>query len=215
MAKVHYLYKIENKLNKKIYIGIHSTENMNDGYMGSSALVSQAIEKYGENNFSKTILEYCNSREELVELEKKIVNEKFVARRDTYNLSVGGGGATSTWEKSNEIIAYKLKNDPVWAETRSRNISLGIRNAMKKGKCSTATREFQRIRTEKSMTKEAIEKRKATYAKNKHQQGENHALYGKRAMHSDVNWKWVQKEEVERYLNAGWKFGKLKSIKEI
>lgn len=215
MAKVHYLYKIENKLNKKIYIGIHSTENMNDGYMGSSALVSQAIEKYGENNFSKTILEYCNSREELVELEKKIVNEKFVARRDTYNLSVGGAGLTSTWKKSNETIAHKLKNDPSWAETRSRNISLGVRNAMKKGKCPTATREFQRIRTEKSISKEAIEKRKATYAKNKHQQGENHALYGKRAMNNEMNWKWVQKEEVEKYLNSGWKFGKLKSFKEI
>jgi hypothetical protein len=215
MAKVHYLYKIENKLNKKIYIGIHSTEDMNDGYMGSSVLVSQAIEKYNKNNFSKTILEYCNSREELVELEKKIVNEEFVARRDTYNLSVGGAGSKSTWKKSNETIAYKLKNDPVWAGTRSRNISFGIRNAIENGKCSTATREFQRIRTEKSRSKESIEKRKATYTKNKHQQGENHALYGKRAMHTDIDWKWVQKEEVEQYLNSGWKFGKLKSHNEV
>jgi len=215
MAKVHYLYKIENKLNKKVYIGIHSTENINDEYMGSSALVSQAIEKYGKNNFSKTILEYCSSREELVELEKKIVNKEFVARRDTYNLSVGGGGATSTWEKSNEKIAYKLKNDPVWVEARSYNISLGVRNAMEKGKCSTATREFQRIRTEKSITKEAIEKRKATYAKNKHQQGENHALYGKRAINNGITWKWVQKEEVKNNLDAGWKLGMLKKVKGI
>ena len=35
MVKFHYLYKIKNKLNEKIYIGIHSTENINDGYMGS------------------------------------------------------------------------------------------------------------------------------------------------------------------------------------
>ncbi len=215
MAKIHYLYKIENKLNQKIYIGIHSTENINDGYMGSSVLVSQAIEKYGENNFSKTILEYCNNREELVELERKVVDEEFVNRRDTYNLTVGGAGLASTWEKSNETIAYKLKNDPIWAETRSRNISLGVRNAMRKGKCSTANREFQRIRNEKSRTKEAIEKRKETYAKNKHQQGKNHSRYGKRAVHNDMTWKWVQKEEVEKYLDAGWKLGMLKLIKEV
>jgi len=206
MAKVHYLYKIENKLNKKIYIGIHSTENIDDGYMGSIALVSQAIEKYGKNNFSKTILEYCDSREKLVELEKKIVNKEFVARRDTYNLSVGRGGATSTWEKSNEKIAYKLKNDPVWVEARSYNTSLGVRNAMEKGKCSTATREFQMLRAEK---------RKATYAKNKHQQGENNSRYGRRAINNGITWKWVQKEEVEKHLDAGWKLDMLKKVKGI
>ena len=215
MATIHCLYKIENKLNEKFYIGVHSTDDINDGYMGSGDLIIKAIKKYGKNNFLKTVLKYCDNRELLMELEKKVVNKKFVARKDTYNVNVGGVGLVSTWKKSNETIAYKLKNDQIWTETRSRNISSGIRNAMKKGKCSTATREFQRIRTEKSMTKEAIEKRKTTYAKNKHQQGENHALYGKRAMHNDVDWKWVQKEEVERYLNSGWKFGKLKFLKEI
>jgi hypothetical protein len=214
MAKIHYLYKIENKLNGKIYIGIHSTENINDGYMGSGVLVLQAIEKYGEDNFLKTILEYCDSRETLVELEKKVVDNEFVARRDTYNLTVGGGGLISTWKKSNETIASKLKNDPIWTEIRSRNISLGIRNAMKKGKCSTATREFQMLRTEKSRSKEAIKKRKETYAKNKHQQGENNSRYGKKAIHNDITWKWVQKEEVEKYLNNGWKLGMLKTTKE-
>jgi len=76
MAQIHYLYKIENKINKKIYIGIHSTENVDDGYMGSGSLITKAIEKYGKDNFSKTILKYCDSRELLVELEKKVVNEE-------------------------------------------------------------------------------------------------------------------------------------------
>ena len=74
MAQIHYLYEIKNKLNGKIYIGIHSTENVDDGYMGSGSLIMKAIEKYGKYNFTKTILEYCDNRELLVELEKKIVN---------------------------------------------------------------------------------------------------------------------------------------------
>ncbi len=161
MAKlVQYLYEIKNKLNNKIYIGIHSTEDIDDGYMGSGTLIVQSISKYGKNNFIKTILEYCDNRELLIELEKKIVNKEFVNRRDTYNLVVGGSSINSTWKKSNETIAYKLKTDSVWSETRSRNISLGIIKAMENGKCSTATRDFQLIRNKKSLTEESIKNAK-------------------------------------------------------
>jgi hypothetical protein len=215
MAKMHYLYKIKNKLNGKIYIGIHSTENIDDGYMGSGKLIVKSIKKYGKDNFTKTILEYCDSRESVIELEKKVVNQKFVDRRDTYNTTIGGSGINSSWKKSNETIADKLKNDPVWAELRSRNISLGINKAIKNGKCSTATREFQLIRNKKSISKESIEKRKLTYARKKHQQGENHALYGKRIVNNDISWKWVSKEEVENYLESGWKLGKVNLGKKI
>jgi hypothetical protein len=215
MAKIHYLYKIKNKLNEKIYIGIHSTEDINDEYMGSGTLIIKAIEKYGKDNFTKTILKYCKNRELLVELEKKVVNQKFVDRQDTYNLTLGGSSLKSTWKTSNETINFKLKNDPVWSETRSRNISLGLSRAMKNGKCSTATREFQLLRNKKSLTEESIKKRKETYAKNKHQQGENHSLYGKKAVNDGIECKWIQKEEVEKYLESGWKLGKVKSVKEI
>jgi len=31
----HIIYQITNKVNNKIYIGLHSTKDINDGYMGS------------------------------------------------------------------------------------------------------------------------------------------------------------------------------------
>ncbi len=89
--KKHYLvYKITNLLNGKIYIGIHSTDNIDDGYMGSGKHLKRAQKKYGIENFKKEILFDFDKHDEMLEMEAKIVNEEFVKREDTYNLIKGG-----------------------------------------------------------------------------------------------------------------------------
>lgn len=89
MAKKHNIvYKITNKLNGKKYIGVHSTDNLNDGYMGSGASIVAAIKKHGIENFKKEILVDYDTAEVAYRLEKMLVNEDFVKRRDTYNLSL-------------------------------------------------------------------------------------------------------------------------------
>lgn len=101
MSKTHnYVYKITNKVNGKIYIGVHCTNNLDDGYMGSGTAIVAAIKKYGEENFTKEILVDYDSAEVAYRLEKMLVNEQFVKRRDTYNLSRGGlGGGHPAWNK--------------------------------------------------------------------------------------------------------------------
>ena len=92
----HYIiYKITNKLNGMIYIGKHSTKNLDDGYMGSGLRIRRAIKKYGVSNFEKTILFECSSEEEMNAKEAELVNEEFISRDDVYNIVLGGNGSFS------------------------------------------------------------------------------------------------------------------------
>ena len=88
--KYYFVYETKNLKNGKIYIGIHETEDLNDGYLGSGLKLKRSIRYYGKKFFERKILFYCNSREELIKLESKLVNDEFVNRTDTYNLTTGG-----------------------------------------------------------------------------------------------------------------------------
>ena len=100
MYQYHYLYKITNLINGKIYIGIHSTNNLNDDYFGSGRTLIKAMKKYGKENFKKEILEWFDWRCEALNREAQIVNEEFVKRADTYNLKTGGDQCISYSEES-------------------------------------------------------------------------------------------------------------------
>jgi hypothetical protein len=105
---MHYLiYKITNRLNNKIYVGKHKTEDKNDDYFGSGLLLGRAVEKHGREHFTKEILMECQSEEEMNQREADIVDEDFIARDDTYNIKLGGDGGwnyvNSTGKNGNDV----------------------------------------------------------------------------------------------------------------
>lgn len=92
MKKFNYIYLITNKVNGKIYIGKHSTNKLDDGYMGSGVIISKAKQKYGIDSFTKEYLSFCDSEETLNFLERFYI-KKYKAKDVGYNLTDGGEGA--------------------------------------------------------------------------------------------------------------------------
>ena len=92
MKKIYYFYKITNKDNGKFYYGVHSTENLDDGYMGSRVALKKAILKEGINKFQKEIICFFDNEKEMLDYEAKIVTKELINGPNCYNLNLGGGG---------------------------------------------------------------------------------------------------------------------------
>lgn len=88
----YYLYQITNKVNGKVYVGVHKTNRLDDGYMGSGKVLRRAFTKHGAENFEKVILETFDSAAAMYAREKEVVDDEFLKREDTYNLRRGGTG---------------------------------------------------------------------------------------------------------------------------
>lgn len=102
----HYLYKITNLDSGKIYIGAHSTNNLNDGYCGSGKYLQFDYKLLGKSKFCKEFLEFFNTRDELLKREAEIVNLEFVLSENTYNSTTGGKSCVK-----NGFSFYKRKSN--------------------------------------------------------------------------------------------------------
>lgn len=106
------VYCTTNKINGKIYVGVHKTEDPNifDGYIGNGLKVGWkiknpetafecAINKYGYSNFSRSILYVFDNEDEAYNKEAEIVNFEFIQRHDNYNTSLGGKHSGCAYDK--------------------------------------------------------------------------------------------------------------------
>lgn len=51
------IYRTTNTLNGKIYVGMHKTKDLDDGYLGSGKVIKNSVSKYGKEIFP-TALKY-------------------------------------------------------------------------------------------------------------------------------------------------------------
>jgi hypothetical protein len=103
----YFLYVITNKITNKIYVGVHATDNLDDGYLGSGIHIERAIKKYGAENFERTILRFFDNEVDMFKSEESMVTPEFVKEDTNYNIAPGGrGGNTGNYdsEERSELL---------------------------------------------------------------------------------------------------------------
>lgn len=109
-----YIYKVECKINGKLYIGQHKGEWGCDSYFAGGVAINSAIKKYGKSNFVRTFVEACDSREELNEKERYYISKMNTQCPNGYNITGGGDGLFNPTEDIQNTIVYKYK---LWRKT--------------------------------------------------------------------------------------------------
>jgi len=115
--KYHYLYKTICKVNDKYYYGMHSTDNLDDGYLGSGQRLWHSINKHGKENHVCEKLEFFETRKKLRIAESKLVDKTKLKDPMCMNLMLGGEGGFNTLEGARKggqvagkIIGERMKD---------------------------------------------------------------------------------------------------------
>lgn len=196
--KYHYIYKTTCKITGKFYVGMHSSDSLDDGYLGSGKILCYSRAKYGDENHTREILEICDSRERLKSREKEIVNEELLQHPLNINLKYGGEGG---WDHVNEKLSKRQRifngrkggkkggwiGGKMTCEKNFRSISANLKrqNTIKE---KYGSYEENAKFLNKFITDESIRKRKNSFNRINHQQGNKNSQFGL---------KWIYSEELK------------------
>jgi hypothetical protein len=185
--KYHYIYKTTCSVTDKFYIGMHSTDDLEDGYKGSGKRLWYSIRKHGKENHITEIVEFLSSRGKLKEREAELVNKELISENLCMNLQLGGGGGFENVpfevqqvgrKKGAKNFLKRLTDDIVFAEKirkirvagNKKNFILGVYNGFKlAGKTSFKDKHHS------NETKKLICK---IHKENNHQKGEKNSQFG-------------------------------------
>lgn len=112
----HVIYKTTCKVNDKYYVGMHSTDDLDDGYLGSGKYLWNSIRKHGKDNHGLEVLEFFDNRKELREREEELINEDMLQDPMCMNLRTGGEGGFISVEN-------QFKRSQAGGFAREKNIS--------------------------------------------------------------------------------------------
>ena len=222
--KYHFIYKTTCKVNGKFYYGMHSTDKLNDGYIGSGTRLWHAIKKYGRENFSIEILEFLPDREALKKREAELITEDLLKDPMCMNLTLGGHGS---WYAAQQKVLETRCNLTSTKFLEYKSSGRLRENALRAAKCQTfdsrskkskavweahreSMREASLVGVNKMASAEVIEKRKKTFEEIGHQRGEKNSSFGTVWIKHDLyGSKKIKQHELESHLAQGWSRGRI------
>ena len=99
----HYVYKTVNPINKKFYIGKHSTNSLQDDYQGSGLWVKNC--KKFKTHLITGIISFCDTEEQAYKLEENIL-KKYFNDKLNMNFKYGGLGNRSEDMRGQNNVMY-------------------------------------------------------------------------------------------------------------
>lgn len=212
--KFHYIYKTTCLITGKYYIGMHSTDDLNDGYKGSGKYLRNSLNKYGEENHVVEILEHLPDRKSLILREEEIVTKEIIDDKMCMNIRVGGTGgfehvpieiqnvgrskgglATKELWSNNEFV---LKMNSIFRSDKFRStISKAVKQKYENG--------YENPFTGKSHSKTSIQK--MSEAKKDTCLGSSNSQFGTCWVCLDKPIK-IKKAELDSYLKHGYRRGR-------
>ena len=195
------IYKTTNLLNGMYYIGCHQTNDLDDGYLGSGKHLKRAIKKYGHTNFKFEILYSVPTKNEMFELERRIVNEDLVKDPLTYNLKIGGSGGNP-----GIVGAFKgRKHSKESIEKIRQSASKQIASAETKKKIS----ENNAMKNNPEIRKKVSDSLTGRVCSDEHRKKVAEANLGKVLVNNGIIAKRISSSELEFYINKNWARGRL------
>lgn len=168
------------------------------------------IQKFGRENFTREILFDFDNFTDMDNKEKELVTESFVARDDTYNVRLGGQNLNfgELWHLAIEKERQLWNENPEWRLRISKQ-----RSEMVKRLHRTRPElyvNFHSHGTHWIGRHHSEETKKKIGEKNKRMVGELNSNWGMVWIYNESleQNKKVKKEEVETFLNQGWKLGR-------
>ena len=104
-----YIYKRQNKLNGKIYIGQHkyNKPKLDESYRGSGKVFLKAVKALGDDAFTMELICIAETKEELNEKEIYYIQEYNSLVPNGYNVSLGGTNTGKDHYEESEIQRFK------------------------------------------------------------------------------------------------------------
>jgi group I intron endonuclease len=190
------VYKITNILNGKSYIGQtvqkldrrlnqHKCKKYADS---GKSLISQAIQKYGFNNFTVETLSYCSSYEMMDKHEIKAIQYFNTVSPNGYNLTHGGQSQGKKCEEIVQRIASKNRG-----KTRSLEVRKNVSEAHK-GLVYNSRRKPIKSKCLKTGVVEVFDKLSAVSEVGLNYTAVSRCCYGKRKQYNGRLWTFIDND---------------------
>ena len=211
--KYHFTYKTTNLINGRYYLGMHSTNRIDDGYLGSGKRLYYELNKYGRDNFKFEILQQFDSREELVQAEINLITEQDLKNPNCLNLKQGGsGGFTDANRKKARQATDKVLEEKYGKDFRvivGKQYYENITEKQKQERSALISRRLKEIEfnhaTFKGKKHSEETKKKIGVTNSTKQKGENNSQFGKCWITNEVENRKIYKGDL---IPEGWRLGR-------